>query len=250
MRDNTSRILRMQGAEEPSRAPKTLFTFNSREDVGEVALGCDADIGGRSTVHFDLDESSASNEKAVSFLGRPSGKFWGEMRLSVQQEMKDKVRGGYAGFRSKRRLTFFGEMTDDVSYHRYLALRVRAGGHPRTRNSYYVNIQTDGPIASDLWQHRLFFNREDGGWEDIFIPLDRFVLTNSGEIQPHQIAMFKERIRTVGISLLGGNSGVEGPYELGIDSIRAVNQEDVTTEPKPELTEGTQWERQPVEEAH
>ena len=43
--------------------------------------------------------------------------------------------------------------------------------------------------------------------------------------------MFKERIRTVGISLLGGNSGVEGSYELGIDCIRAVNQEDVTTEP-------------------
>jgi len=38
--------------------------------------------------------------------------------------------------------------------------------------------------------------------------------------------MYKERIRSVGISLLGGNSGVEGPYELGIDSVRAVNEED------------------------
>lgn len=93
----------MEGAEEPSRAPKTLFTFNSREDVNDVALGCDADIGGSSTVHFDLDESSASNEKSVAYLGRPSAKFWGEMRLSVQQQMKDKVRGGYAGFRSKAR---------------------------------------------------------------------------------------------------------------------------------------------------
>ena len=41
--------------------------------------------------------------------------------------------------------------------------------------------------------------------------------------------MYTERIRTIGISLLGGNSGVEGEYELGIDSIRAVNEEDVTT---------------------
>ena len=39
--------------------------------------------------------------------------------------------------------------------------------------------------------------------------------------------MYKERIRTIGISLLGGKSGVEGPYELGIDSVRAVNDEDV-----------------------
>jgi hypothetical protein len=60
-------------------------------------------------------------------------------------------------------------MTEDVSYHAYLALRVRAAGHPRTRGSYYVNIQTDGPITTDLWQHRLFFRRDDGGWEDLFV---------------------------------------------------------------------------------
>ena len=42
----------------------------------------------------------------------------------------------------------------------------------------------------------------------------------------HQLTMFREKVRSVGISLLGGNSGVEGPYELGIDSIRAVNEED------------------------
>lgn len=41
--------------------------------------------------------------------------------------------------------------------------------------------------------------------------------------------MMREKVRSVGISLLGGNSGVEGPYELGIDSIRAVNDEDAIT---------------------
>ena len=144
-------------------------------------------------------------------------------------------------------------MVDDVSNHRFLALRVRVGGSPRTRNSYYVNIQTDGPITSDLWQHRLFFNRDDGGWEDIFvcavssssqqcshinifqIPFDNFVLTNTGEIQNDQMSMYRERLRTVGVSILGGNSGVEGTYELGVDCIRAVNEEDVTTEPSTSL---------------
>jgi NADH dehydrogenase [ubiquinone] 1 alpha subcomplex assembly factor 1 len=58
---------------------------------------------------------------------------------------------------------------DDVSYHRYLALRVRAAGHPRTHGSYFVNIQTDGPTNEDLWQHRLYFTRDDGGWEDVFV---------------------------------------------------------------------------------
>ena len=60
-------------------------------------------------------------------------------------------------------------MTEDVSNHRYLALRLRARGNPRTRNSYYVNIQTDGPVTSDLWQHRIFFQRDDGEWEDVFV---------------------------------------------------------------------------------
>ena len=40
--------------------------------------------------------------------------------------------------------------------------------------------------------------------------------------------MYREKIRTIGISILGGYSGVEGPFELGLDSIRAVNEEDVT----------------------
>ena len=62
----------------------------------------------------------------------------------------------------------------------------------------------------------------------IQIPFKDFVLTNAGELVPHQVQMYRERVRTIGISLLGGNSGVEGPYELGIDSIRAVNVEDVT----------------------
>jgi NADH dehydrogenase [ubiquinone] 1 alpha subcomplex assembly factor 1 len=57
-------------------------------------------------------------------------------------------------------------------------------------------------------------------------------MTKAGTINTQSVTMFRERVRSVGISLLGGNSGVEGPYELGIDEIRAVNEEDVTVEPR------------------
>ena len=67
------------------------------------------------------------------------------------------------------RPTLFGEMLHNVSYHDYLALRVRAGGDPRTWNSYFVNIQTEGGYSNDLWQHRLYFKRSDGGWEDVYV---------------------------------------------------------------------------------
>ncbi len=35
------------------------------------------------------------------------------------------------------------------------------------------------------------------------------------------------KLRSVNISLLGGHSNVSGKYELGIDSIRLVNEEDI-----------------------
>ena len=59
-------------------------------------------------------------------------------------------------------------MTNDLSHHRYLALRVRAGGDPKTRTGYFVNLQTDGPVQTDLWQHRLFL-RGNGEWEDVYV---------------------------------------------------------------------------------
>ncbi|KAF8624534.1 hypothetical protein AX15_005843 [Amanita polypyramis BW_CC] len=216
----------MQGAEDPLRLPRTIFKFDSQEDIRQFATGCDADIGGTSTVHLDLDESPRNNAS----IGREAtGVFWGDMRLGVRSGLEGKIRGGYAGFRNKSRPTLFGNLTEDVSNHRYLALRLRLAGDLTTHNSYFVNIQTDGPISTDLWQHRLYFQRHDDAWEDIFIPFDNFVRTNSGEVSEAQIKMYKEKIRSIGISLLGGNSGSAGKYELGIDSIRIVNDEDIVT---------------------
>jgi len=231
-------MLTMSGVDEPSRAPKTLCTFNSRASLQHYAKGCDADIGGTSTVNFTLDESEPT----------PTAKFWGEMRLGVRPELKGRVFGGYAGFRTSYRTTMFGEMMHDLSSHRFLAIRVRLRGSPRTRNSYFVNIQTEGYVTNDLWQHRLYFQRDDGEWEDVFVPLSSFVLTNAGEIVETQVRMARDRVRTIGISLLGGKSGIEGPYQLGIDSICAVNSEDVTKTPATEKdpSQGTQWERRAI----
>jgi NADH dehydrogenase [ubiquinone] 1 alpha subcomplex assembly factor 1 len=83
----------MSGADDPDRTPKTLFTFNTQEAIRECALGSDADVGGYSTVHLDLEHSSHSGQKATA-------KFWGEMSLDVKPHLKGRVRAGYAGFRN------------------------------------------------------------------------------------------------------------------------------------------------------
>ncbi|KAI9434186.1 complex I intermediate-associated protein CIA30 [Lactarius indigo] len=245
-RDATAKVLQMQGAEQPSRAPLTLFALNNPNAIKEYAYGCDADVGGTSTVHFEYDTDPSRVPP-----GKPgAARFHGVMRLAVRPGYEERIRGGYAGFRNKFRPTMFGELTDDVSNHRFLALRVRAAGHPRTRGSYFVNVQTEGPTNDDLWQHRLYFTRDDGGWEDVFVPFDGFVMTKAGTINTQPVSMLRERVRSVGVSLLGGNSGIEGPYELGIDEIRAVNEEDVTVPPLdnslPHPEPGAQWERGPI----
>ena len=97
----------MQGAEQPSRAPLTLFALNTPEAIKDYAYGCDADVGGTSTVHFDFDDDPARRPPgptptAASKLG--AARFHGHMRLAVRPPYEQNVRGGYAGFRNKVRI--------------------------------------------------------------------------------------------------------------------------------------------------
>jgi NADH dehydrogenase [ubiquinone] 1 alpha subcomplex assembly factor 1 len=98
----------MQGAEQPSRAPLTLFTLNTPEAIREYAYGCDADVGGTSTVHFDFDDDPehkppplAGSDKNKNKLG--AARFHGHMSLAVRPGYEESIRGGYAGFRNKVR---------------------------------------------------------------------------------------------------------------------------------------------------
>ncbi|KIY43774.1 complex I intermediate-associated protein CIA30 [Fistulina hepatica ATCC 64428] len=207
----------MRGAEDPSLVPKTLMAFRTAQDRREIAMGCDSDIGGTSTAHFDLVQYSDNSL---------AGRFYGEMRLAVRLNTKRQIRGGYAGFQTKPKATLFGDILDDLSVHEYLALRVRAGGDPQTHNSYFVNIQTEGSYSRDIWQHRLYFRTKDQ-WEDVFIPLRNFVRLERGEIAESEYDMDRDKVRTVGISMLGGKSNVQGTYDLGIHSIRATNEADI-----------------------
>ena len=97
---NCITVLKMQGADGPSRAPISLVSFNTSEDIRNMAIGCDSDIGGTSSAHLDfVPDKNDPN-------GKGKGRFWGEMRLGVRGELQGKVRGGYAGFRSKVRKSF------------------------------------------------------------------------------------------------------------------------------------------------
>ena len=88
----------MKGADSPIATARTLYSFNTPADVKQFATGCDGDIGGLSTVQFDLDERPEINKS----IGKAAtGMFWGDMRTQVKPGMEKKIRGGYAGFRNK-----------------------------------------------------------------------------------------------------------------------------------------------------
>ncbi|CEH14831.1 COMPLEX I INTERMEDIATE-ASSOCIATED PROTEIN 30, MITOCHONDRIAL [Ceraceosorus bombacis] len=66
---------------------------------------------------------------------------------------------------------------------------------------YFVNIQTDGPVTSDLFQHRLWLDHSKGSeWQDVVIPFADFVLLNAGTVASSQMEMMREKVRTIGIS--------------------------------------------------
>ncbi|KIY64563.1 complex I intermediate-associated protein CIA30 [Cylindrobasidium torrendii FP15055 ss-10] len=230
VRQNASDMIHMRGTLAPDRSPRTLFSFNDIESVRDWKMGCDGDMGGKSTVHFDLDTSPEHN----AAIGKPAtGRFWGKMSTAVQPQFQGKTRGGWAGIQNKKRGTLFGELMEEIEFHDYLALRVRAGGDPDTRAAYFVNLQTESDIQADIWQHRLLFRRKDNGWEDLYLPFNHFVRTNHGQIAARREIMNKSRLKSVNIAILGGHCNASGNYELGIDSIRIVNEEDVKKDDAP-----------------
>nr|CAG8526008.1 11037_t:CDS:2 [Entrophospora candida] len=174
-----------------------MLKLNDQEDLGQWLVGSDKDIG----------------EAKLEITPENKGRFHGYVSLDLPPNYKYE-KSGYAAIRSKvRGVTIFGTPMWDTTLFRYLALRVK-GDYKK----YYINLQTDGPVQTDLFQHRLFL-RKPGDWETVMIPFRDFILTNHGIIQEPQIAMYREKVKTVGISILDQH----GPFSIEIDWIKAMN---------------------------
>ncbi|KAI5479875.1 complex I intermediate-associated protein CIA30 [Pseudohyphozyma bogoriensis] len=214
---------------DPTGRPTAVIAMaklTSPEGIHAFTKGSDEDLGGKSTVNLDLGPEG-------------KGRFWGRLSTELHAGRRKEgivERGGYAGIRTKltswfpvaqkqrtqSRTTMFGTRTWDTSEHDFLRLRVRSSGDGMR---YFVNIQTDGPVRSDLFQHRLWLPAPENDdaphrWQDVIIPFKDFTLTNSGDMSENQIEMLRSKVRTVGISVLGPK---EGRYELGLESIDAVS---------------------------
>ncbi|KAF9113206.1 hypothetical protein BGX27_002047 [Mortierella sp. AM989] len=178
-----------------------MVSIKTQEDLKNWLVGCDKDIGGFSEAKLEITKNG-------------TGRFYGQLSLDLP-ENEGVEKSGYAGIRTKTRpSSVFGTPVWDTSLFEYLSLKVKGD-----ERKYFVNIQTDGVVPTDLYQHRLFL-KTPGEWETVLIPFKDFILTNQGFIQEDQVEMFRERVKNVGVSIIDRKSG---PFELEIESISAVN---------------------------
>ncbi|ORX95575.1 NADH:ubiquinone oxidoreductase complex I intermediate-associated protein 30 [Basidiobolus meristosporus CBS 931.73] len=181
-----------------------ILEISKKEDLNNWIVGSDKDIGGFSSAQLELSPEG-------------KGRFHGHLSLELPEQL-DIKKSGYAGLRSKNPpSTLWGAQYWDTTPFRYLAVRVK-GDHRK----YFVNLQTDGYVKTDLFQHRLFL-KKPGEWETVMIPFRDFILTNNGIIQNRQVNMYREKVKNFGFSIIDRQ---EGPFSLEIDWIKAMNTED------------------------
>ncbi len=199
--------------QEAIRAPMTpysLLDFSDPDIVQACKTMSDADIGGSSIASLDHIPRSSSHPAHA--------RFHGSISTDLPRNRPQVQRTGYAGWRNKDRPpTLFGKSLWDVDPYTYLALRVKSDGR-----KYFVNVQTESIVYTDLHQHRLHA-RKLGEWETVLIEISSFVRTNHGEVVEPQTEMMRQKVRTVGVSL---TDRVPGSFDLAISSVWASNGEE------------------------
>jgi len=203
-----------------------LMDFSDPATVEDVKKMSDKDIGGHSTVNFDHVPATSKVPAHARFSGNIS--------IELPKNRPDVQRTGYAAFRSQDRPpTLFGKLLWNIDPYAYLALRIKSDGR-----KYFVNLQTESIIPTDIHQHRLYA-KKPGDWETVLIRWNDFVRTNHGMVVEPQTELLRERVKSVGI---GSIDRQVGPYDLSIEKIWATNDPEGKLEPDEDTPEGRRKE--------
>ncbi|MCJ1323156.1 hypothetical protein MMC15_008510 [Xylographa vitiligo] len=202
--------IKQEGLTVPA-APYLLLDFRDPSTIETCKTISDADIGGYSQVSLiNIPGSDTTPSHA---------RFFGSISTELPINRPHIQRTGYAAWRNRdRRGTIFGKSLWDIDPYTYLGLRVKSDGR-----KYFVNVQTETIVPTDLHQHRLY-TRRAGEWETILIKWSDFVRTNHGVVVEPQMEMLRQKVRTIGIGLI---DRIPGPFDLAIERIWATNNPDI-----------------------
>lgn len=203
---------------------QTLIDFSRSNELANILVRSDQELGGYSTAALDLiEEKEKKGEETHSY-----GRFHGVLNLDLPRNRPDVVQSGYAMFRTRDQpagnplLSLFdgNAQHGSGSYWNWescthLMLHVKGD-----RRKYFINIQAESALPTDIYQHRLFL-KTPGQWETVLVPLKDFILTNWGVIQEQRV-INTSMVKTVGIGLIDKQYG---PFSLYIDTIKAINSD-------------------------
>ncbi|PWZ00453.1 NADH:ubiquinone oxidoreductase complex I intermediate-associated protein 30 [Testicularia cyperi] len=232
-RDETAKMMRMElSPTSKNQGPLMIYAMTHPSHLANFATGSDSDIGGLSQCRLGLDESSRGRFYGTLSSQVPRG---GKIERSGYAGFRNRNRPTlfgnqcwdttvhpYLALRVRNRLGKKPVNASEASDSTDAKAGLRAALHAHDPSGpgasraihalglgrkelpgpkYFVNIQTDGPVTSDLFQHRLYLDESKGSdWQTILIPFDDFVLTNTGQVSDSQVSMMREKIRTVGVS--------------------------------------------------
>lgn len=205
----------------------TIQDFRDPQSVANCKTMSDEEIGGfsQSTLHWVPHRPETGQPSQPAPGPSPTGyaSFRGTISTELPKDKPDIQRTGYAAWRTMDRPpTVFGKSLWDVDMYAYLAMRIRSDGR-----SFFINVQTESVVPTDLHQHRLFAKRP-GEWETIYVKWNDFVRTNHGFVIEPQTEILRRKVRSVGFGL---TDRVPGPFELCIEKMWATNDVDVTDSP-------------------
>ncbi|KAL8953973.1 MAG: hypothetical protein Q9222_000183 [Ikaeria aurantiellina] len=204
----TPRPDRFREALRTPMTPFRLLDFSDPETISICKTMSDADMGGFSRATLDQVPASAFDPAHA--------RFHGVISTDLPPNRPQIQRSGYAAWRNRDRgSTIFGKSLWDVDPYAFLALRVKLDGR-----KYFVNVQTESIVHTDIHQHRLY-TRRPGEWETVLIKWADFVRTNHGQVVEPQSEMMTQKVRTLGIGL---TDRVPGPFELCVAGIWATNR--------------------------
>lgn len=220
---NTATVAKAEGIKGPS-GPYILQDFRTPGSTDDCKLMSDQEIGGFSHSALDwVSSSSSATATTTSPQSTPTtsaghARFHGTISTDLPKNDPKIQRTGFAAWRTPdQKPTLFGKAVWDIDPYSYLAMRVKSDGR-----SYFINLQTDSVVPTDLHQHRLFAKRP-GEWETVFVKWNEFVRTNHGFVIEPQTEMLRSKVTTVGVGL---TDRVPGPFELCIERIWATNDVD------------------------
>lgn len=198
--------IKMEGIHVPTK-PYPIVAFSDPNAIETCKIMSDQDMGGFSKVSMDFKPASTTEPAHAHFHGSIS--------TELPPNRPEIQRSGYAAWRTRdRAATIFGKSLWDLDPYSYLALRIRSDGR-----KYFVNIQTESIVPTDLHQHRLYA-KQPGEWETVVLSINEFVRTNHGMVVEPQKDMMRQRIRSVGIGLI---DRMPGPFDISIAEIYATN---------------------------